>query len=138
MSKNKFSEKLKYSFDNLMSKGAFPMIVMLAIVSTLLIFLFSGIVAFLGVAPDEAKGNFFEIAWMSLMRTLDSGTMGGDSGTFGIIMFGVTLVGIFIISALIGIINNGLEEKLDLLRKGRSRVIESGHTVILGWSDQIF
>ncbi|MBI5829315.1 MAG: hypothetical protein HZB20_07185, partial [Chloroflexi bacterium] len=43
-----------------------------------------------------------------------------------------------IISALIGIINNGIEDKLDELRKGRSNVIESGHTVILGWSPQVF
>ncbi len=27
---------------------------------------------------------------------------------------------------------------LEQLRKGRSRVIETGHTVILGWSDQVF
>jgi voltage-gated potassium channel Kch len=39
---------------------------------------------------------------------------------------------------LIGILNNGLEDKLDELRKGRSLVLESEHTVILGWSPQIF
>ena len=74
------------------------------------------------------------------MRTLDPGTMGGDTGTFGFLlgMLAVTLVGIFIISALIGIINTGLEGKLVQLRKGRSRVVESGHTVILGWSQEIF
>ena len=74
------------------------------------------------------------------MRTLDPGTMGGDEGSFGFLlaMLAVTLGGIFIVSALIGIINTGLEGKLDELRKGRSRVVESGHTVILGWSQQIF
>ena len=30
------------------------------------------------------------------------------------------------------------EGRLDELRKGRSRVIEDGHTVILGWSQSIF
>ncbi len=73
------------------------------------------------------------------MRTLDAGTMGGDTGWgFRIIMFGVTIGGIFVISTLIGVLTAGVEGKLEELRKGRSYVIESGHTVILGWSSQVF
>ena len=53
-------------------------------------------------------------------------------------MLAVTLGGIFIVTTLIGVITSGIEGKLDELRKGRSRVIESDHTVILGWSPQIF
>lgn len=49
-----------------------------------------------------------------------------------------TLGGIFIVSALIGIIATGFNTKLEELRKGRSFVIESGHTLILGWSPTIF
>ena len=52
-------------------------------------------------------------------------------------MFAITLGGIFVISTLIGILNTGLESKLAELRKGRSRVVEREHTVILGWSQQI-
>jgi voltage-gated potassium channel Kch/K+/H+ antiporter YhaU regulatory subunit KhtT len=50
----------------------------------------------------------------------------------------VTAGGIFIVSALIGIITTGLESKLEELRKGRSFVVESNHTLILGWSPKIF
>ena len=53
-------------------------------------------------------------------------------------MFLVTLGGIFVISTLIGVLNNALEVKLGELRKGRSLVIEADHTLILGWSPQIF
>ena len=35
-------------------------------------------------------------------------------------------------------LNSGIAKQLDDLRKGRSLVIEDGHTVILGWSPQIF
>ena len=74
------------------------------------------------------------------MRTLDPGTMGGDTGrwAFLLAMLAVTLGGIFIVSTLIGVLTTGLEGKLDELRKGRSLVIETDHTVILGWSPQIF
>ena len=70
------------------------------------------------------------------MRTLDAGTMGGDEGNWPYLfaMLAVTIGGIFIISSLIGILTTGLEARLDSLRKGRSKVVESDHTVILGWS----
>ena len=75
----------------------------------------------------SAGTRLSDLLWDSLMRTLDPGTMGGDTGSFGFLlgMLAVTLVGIFIVSALIGIINTGLEGKLAELRKGRSRVVES-------------
>jgi voltage-gated potassium channel Kch len=73
------------------------------------------------------------------MRTLDAGTMGGDAGwSYRFVMFAVTLGGVFIISTLIGVLTSGVEGKLEELRKGRSVVVESDHTVILGWSSQIF
>jgi voltage-gated potassium channel Kch len=53
-------------------------------------------------------------------------------------MLAVTFGGIFVISALIGILNTGLEAKLAQLRKGRSRVLEHDHVLVLGWSQQIF
>ena len=69
------------------------------------------------------------------MRTLDAGTMGGDAGWgFRIVMLLVTIGGIFIVSTLIGVLTTGIEGKLDELRKGRSRVLENDHTVILDWS----
>jgi voltage-gated potassium channel Kch len=66
--------------------------------------------------------------------------MGGDEGSAGFVlgMLAVTFGGIFVISTLIGILNNGLQEKLADLRKGRSRVLEHDHVLILGWSQQIF
>ena len=130
------ADRLRYQFDNFMSKGTIALIIGLAVASFAIIFLISFIVWI----THAADFSFGELMWMALLRTLDSGTMGGDSGTPQFLggMLAVTFGGIFIISALIGIINNGIEDKLDELRKGRSNVIESGHTVILGWSPQVF
>jgi voltage-gated potassium channel Kch len=65
--------------------------------------------------------------------------MGGDAGWgFRLVMLFVTVGGIFVVSTLIGVLTTGVEGKLDELRKGRSRVLETGHTLILGWSPQIF
>jgi voltage-gated potassium channel Kch len=77
---------------------------------------------------------------MGLMRTLDAGTMGGDTGRWPFLfaILAVTLGGVFIVSTLIGVLTSGIEGKVEELRKGRSRVIEEGHTLILGWSPKIF
>jgi hypothetical protein len=36
---------------------------------------------------------------------------------------------------VVGIISDFIGEKVDDLKKGKSRVIESRHTLMLGWSD---
>jgi voltage-gated potassium channel Kch len=50
----------------------------------------------------------------------------------------VTIGGIFIFSALIGVLNSGLGARLEQLRKGRSTVLEHDHTIIFNWSPSIF
>lgn len=138
---NRFSLKqvLHYKFDNTMSKGVIALIGWLGVLSLLLIIIASIIVIIIGIAPEgEESLGFIETAWRSLMRTLDPGTMGGDTGwSFRIVMLGVTLGGIFIVSTLIGVLSSGIEGKLDELRKGRSFVVEKNHTLMLGWSSKI-
>jgi voltage-gated potassium channel Kch len=135
-------QRLQYLTDNVMSKGPGAMIAFLAVLSVVIILLVSLVVwlTHWDLQPDGTRLGFIQVAWMGLMRTLDAGTMGGDSGSwpFLLSMFVVTLGGVFVVSSLIGILSSGLEGKLDDLRKGRSRVLESGHTLILGWSPQIF
>ncbi len=136
------TEKFRYWFDNYMSSGTLALIGGLGIVSLALILLAAAIISLGGalLAPEGSLGmDFIEAAWESMMRTLDPGTMGGDVGWgFRWVMLFVTLGGIFIISTLIGVLTAGIEGKIDELRKGRSRVLESNHTVILGWSPQVF
>ena len=134
------SKKLRYAFDNTMSKGPAALIAWLGVLSLLTV-LVAGIILFVfGITPaGEEPMGFTEGFWRSLMRTLDPGTIGGDQGWgFRLVAFFVTLGGIFIISTLIGVLSTGIESKLDELRKGRSFVIEEGHTLILGWSPKIF
>ena len=133
-----FKQKFQYWFDNYMSRGSGAMLTGLFVLSALIIFLAAALVKITNTAPDGA--SFMQVAWMSLLRTLDSGTMGGDTGNpfFLFMMLVVTFGGVFVVSALIGIINNGIEDKMDELRKGRSQVLENNHTVILGWTPQVF
>ena len=136
-------QKVQYAFDNLMARGPQAMIGLLAIFSLVIILLAALIVKIGGkfFMPEGAEGlSFIEAFWLSLVRTLDPGTMGADTGWgFRIVMLLLpTLGGVLVISSLIGVLSNVIQNKIEDLRKGRSLVMEENHTVILGWSSQIF
>jgi hypothetical protein len=124
-----------------MSRGTPALIGILFVLSLIVVIVAGAVISVTGFVQEGESGqlSFGEAAWESLMRTLDSGTMGGDTGTgFRVVMLFVTLGGIFVVSALIGVLNNAIEGQMERLRKGRSMVLESNHTVILGWSAQVF
>ena len=123
-----------------MSKGVVSSVILLMMVSFLIVLFISIVIILLNIRPlGESDMGFAEALWMSLMRTLDPGTMGDDQGwSFRLVMLLVTSYGIIMLSTFIGLISNGIMTKLSELRKGRSRVMESEHTLILGWSPKIF
>jgi ion channel POLLUX/CASTOR len=136
-------DHLRYRFENTLSKGPIAIIGWLALISAIIVLLAAAALALLGIGDDPSNPashlDFIEAGWRSLMRTLDAGNLSGDEGwSLRLPMLLVTLGGIFIVSMLIGTITSGLESKLDELRKGRSRVIETKHTLILGWSSKVF
>ena len=132
--------RLRYEFDKSMAAGPIALIGWLAVLSLVLILIAAAAITLFGIAPDGADPlNFGEAIWSALMRTLDAGTMGGDSGwAFRWVMLLVTLGGIFVVATLIGVLSSGIEGRLDELRKGRSMVLETDHTIILNWSASIF
>ena len=138
--KASFKQKFTYFFDNTLTKGTKAIVVWLSIVTLILVLFFSLIYLVIGVKfEDSGQLNFFEAFWQSLMRSLDPGTVAGDTiWILRIVGIIVTISGIFILSSLIGILSSGLESKLDDLRKGRSIVLTKGHTLIIGWSPKIF
>ena len=136
-------DRLRYRFENTLSKGPAAMIAWLAIASGAMVTLVAILLAAFGIHagsdPDSPAIGFIEGGWISLMRTLDAGNLAGDeSWPLRILMLLVTIFGIFVVSILIGTITSGLEARLDEMRKGRSRVLETNHTLILGFSNKVF
>lgn len=133
-------ERLRYNFDKSMAAGAPALVGWLALISLIIIIIAAVVLVSTGIAPTGSENlGFVEAAWEALMRTVDAGTVGGDIGwSFRGVMLVVTVAGIFIFSTLIGVLSAGIEDKLSELRKGRSRVIETDHTIILNWSPSIF
>src|SRR5688500_6272677 len=105
-------QRARYRFDNWMARGVGAQILLLAAAVTVLIVITAIAVMRVGVTPEGEGGekdSFGRLVWKSLMHALDAGAVGGDAGswTFLFIMLFVTIGGIFVLSALIGILNNG-------------------------------
>ncbi len=126
--------RLRYRRDESFARGTAPVMVWLGIV-TLALVLFAAITIAILHTPINGNhhGSFVEGFWAELLRTLDPGTMGSDTGwDFRLVSLMVTLGGIFFVSTLIGLIANGLDRKLSSLQEGRGVVAENGHTLIIG------
>ncbi len=134
------SQRLRYAFDNAMAAGPLALIALLGMASVIVILTAGLIISLFGITQvDGDPLSFIEATWLSLTRTLDSGTFGGDTGwLFRLVMLLVTLGGVFIVSTFIGILSSGIEGKIQELRKGRSFVLEQNHTLVLGWSPKVF
>ncbi|SFK90952.1 CASTOR/POLLUX-related putative ion channel [Geodermatophilus ruber] len=134
-------QKLRYRFDNALARGPAVVIGWLALV-TLAIFVLAGLLFWAfrldGVNGAGPVGNPAEGIWQAMLRVVDAGTFAGDtSWPMRLLSLLVTLAGIFIAGSLIGLIANGVDQRIEGLRKGRSDVLETGHTLILGWSPRI-
>src|SRR5919202_1464993 len=143
MTKPTLRQRLRYRFDNTMARGTSALVFWLVVASAILIFFFSAIVLIGKLAPDgggSKRPGVIGQLFKSLLHAMDPGTVAGDVGKwpFLLVMLLLTIGGLLIVSALIGVLATGLDRKLDELRKGRSVVLERDHTLILGWSETIF
>ena len=137
-----FGEQLRYRFDNIMARGPVAIIGLLAIVTLIFIVLMAAVLVIFRIFPPSSENSnhsFGELLWQNLLRALDSGTFAGDIGPgYRAAMLIVTIVGIFVVASLIGIISSAFDGKVEELRKGGSKVLETDHTLILGWSSKVF
>ena len=134
-------QHFQYGFDNFMSKGSFSLIAWLGLFTLILVFCFALVVWFLGIAPQShMEYSLVESFWINLMHLIDPGNIGQTMGSwiYLVFMLTVTIIGVIILSTLIGLVSNGILDKIEELRKGRSFVVEKDHVLILGWSSKIF
>lgn len=133
--------RMKYRFDNFMSKGGFS-IFMALLFLFVVSFIIMGIVRFVInlIFPDEAIGSLSDQLWRVFLQISDAGAVAedGDNTVWNKIVGIVTIfLGLVLFSSLVAFITSEFEAKLDELKKGKSRVIEKDHTLILGFGDRV-
>jgi len=99
-----------------------------------------GCVNWLAPMGAERNGDFFYQFYQTFNHLSDPGTMAYDIDSsiwlkLTAIMAGA--VGVVILSALIAFITTELDQRINQLKKGHSKVIEAGHTLLLGWNERV-
>lgn len=134
-----WQKRLQYNFDNFMSKGGFS--VFLALLSGFFAaFVVMTIARYISewFFPNENIDDYSDFSWdvfVQLIGLRDT----GDNANFATKVVGVLtiFVGLVLFSSLVAFITQEFEAKLQDLRKGKSPVVESNHTLILGFSERV-
>lgn len=133
---------VRYAFDRLLGLGTGAQMAMLGLLVLAVVGLAVIFLVISGIQPDGHPHGFTlaEAIWVTLAHLFDGGTMGGDpqDWPYRMVMLVVTVTGLLLISALIGLLTTGLVRTFEELRRGRSTVLEKDHTLILGWSPAVF
>ena len=125
-------DRFTYWFDNHMTKGSLSLIRALIAASVALAVLIAGLIILFRFS-DEGEGA--SVIWNSIATLINAWMPYFEEGSPGylILMSVVAIAGVLFTSVLIGIVTSAIEEKIIELKRGNSRVLESGHTVILGF-----
>ena len=142
-----FKAKLRYRIDEFIGGGAGKQLLFLAVLTIFLVVFFTGLAVVLHfvipVGPEQGDAGFFgwlyETTWFYFGRVIDSGTFTADEGIANRVLSTiVSILGVIVAGLLISALAGNFQERLESIRRGGAPVMESGHFLILGWSEKIF
>lgn len=131
MHKNKTLDVIKYKFDESMSKGMNGIILLLTVLTIFVVGIFT-VLTLIFVRDAEGVGT---ISW-NYLSTIINGWMpeAEENPDFVLVFSGiVAIIGLLFTSILVGLFASAIENKVTELRKGHSRVVETGHFVVMGY-----
>ena len=136
--------RLRYRFDTFMTQGDGSMFKALT-VTFVAVFLLIGILrgALLLLLPEVGLQHdgigFLGNLYITFLEITGPGNMAQDiysSAAYKFFAVMAGIAGIVMLSALIAFITISLNQKINELKRGRSKVVEEGHILVLGWNEQ--
>ncbi|MCL5244219.1 hypothetical protein M4I21_00255 [Cellulophaga sp. 20_2_10] len=140
--KNSFADRLNYKAERFLSKGGSSIFKSLLIIFIVVFVVLVGLrLILINIFPSlDYTGNIFRDIWVTFLEMTDPGNMNqdNDAPTFLKVLTVLSgLTGVILLSMLIGFITTALDTMLYDFRKGRGKVIENNHTIILGWNERV-
>ena len=134
---HRYREILQYRIDDVFARGSVAQFALLLLLS--LVIIGFGVVAYALFVFDPAApaGGFLTPLWWSMGRVFAIDVDHEAATAVALATVVVALMGFVIFGILIGFISTSIEERLESLRKGDSKVMESGHMLVLGWSNKV-
>lgn len=113
----------------------------LAVAMISIVLVCSFILFIMHLKPNNAAGEhtFIEAVWQSFLRVIDPGVIQNDElWSYRVVSGLITLIGVFIFGALVGVLTTGLGNMFIEIRKGKTEITKKDFTLILGWNPTIF
>ena len=151
MSDFTFSQKCRYQFDNFMARGGSSIFIALVVVFVSIFMVISVLRTAAKFATPEGANemyvegedmatdtlNNYYVGWLTMT---DPGNMNHDvksNWLFKLCAILGGMAGLIMLSSLVAFITTALDQKIAQLKKGHSTVVETEHTLILGWNERV-
>ncbi|MFE2560593.1 NAD-binding lipoprotein [Streptomyces sp. NPDC059352] len=128
--------RVRYWFDTTLTRGTPALVGWLALACLVLVVPVSSLLVWTDHRTPASLGSRVAAVWRNTGQTL---RLGGEVGPPLRVALSVllALIALVYVSTLVSLITTGLTDKLIALNRGHSTVLERGHVVVLGWSEQI-
>jgi len=133
-SKKNWKQKIIYKIDYLLAHKIQSLIIGLFIIAAIISITFSIVVVFSGTEPDH---NILNNAWKFFLKTIGDDAPDDPSIFYNILYFFIVVLSLLFSSVVIGIITQSIQQRVEEMRKGHSKIIEQNHIVILGWAPKV-
>lgn len=129
-------DRIRYWFDRLLSRGSAAAIGWVVWIAVLLAIAGGGVFWAFGIEFDGQSGPL-ESLWQAFLIAIGEGAIVDAGWVTRTVTFVFVFAGVFLTGSLVGVLVAAVTKRLDELRRGRSRVLEKGHTVVVGWSPRL-
>jgi Trk K+ transport system NAD-binding subunit len=138
-------ERLRYRSDQFFQSGFTLQLFISSLIVIAVIFVFYLVVEIFQVTPGpdygadpSGDGPYWPSVrlWWVITHILETYWL--ETGTFPqILSTMLTLFNFLVFAAIVGLVGSRIQQRLEQVRRGTSRVVEEGHIVILGWSGKV-
>ncbi|MFI8946654.1 NAD-binding lipoprotein [Streptomyces sp. NPDC053750] len=129
--------RARYVFDRTLARSTGALLGWLAVCCLVIVVPVSTLLVWTDPQAPHSLSERLIVVWRTSAETLRLGGVTGAPLRMLLSVF-LGLIALLCVSTLVGVITTGLGDRLEELRRGRSAVLEQGHAVVLGWSDQVF
>ena len=131
--KSSLKDHISYRFDNSINKGQGAFVAWLAIFGLI----FSILISLVRLVVEKG-GVLREVLWGTSNSVLFDGKIPSGTFTNKAIAILIWLASVTIAATIIAFVTSKLRDRVEALRRGKSPILENGHTLILGWSNRAF
>ncbi len=131
-----WQDRFRYRFDRLLSRGSAAAIGWVVWIAVLLAVV-GGLVFWAADLEFDGRSGPVESFWQAFLIAIGNGGIVDAGWLPRLVTFVFVFAGVFLTGSLVGVLVAAVTKRLDELRRGRSRVLEKGHTVIVGWSPRL-